>query len=162
MERIGYEAAELLDRLMAGETAGFEERMIPPIGVVARLSTDVLAIDDPRVAAAVRFIRLHACQGITVREVLEQTPLSRTALERQFRRYLGRSPQAEIRSVQLKRVRQLLAETDLKMDRIAELVGFPHPEYLFVVFKRQLGLTPGAFRSEAQSQTDRGRERGIR
>jgi LacI family transcriptional regulator len=151
MERIGYEAAELLDRLMAGAEADFEERMIPPVGVVTRLSTDVLAIDDARVAGAVRFIREHACHGITVRDVLVQTPLSRTALERYFRRYLGRSPQAEIRSVQLKRVKQLLAETELKMDRIAELTGFEHPEYLSVVFKREQGCTPGQFRREAQA-----------
>jgi LacI family transcriptional regulator len=151
MERIGYEAAELLDRLMAGAEAEFEERMIPPVGVVTRLSTDVLAIDDARVAGAVRFIREHACHGITVRDVLGQTPLSRTALERYFRRYLGRSPQAEIRSVQLKRVKQLLAETELTMDRIAELTGFEHPEYLSVVFKRTQGRTPGQYRREAQA-----------
>jgi LacI family transcriptional regulator len=151
MERIGYEAAELLDRLMAGAKAEFEERMIPPVGVVTRLSTDVLAIDDARVASAVRYIREHACHGITVRDVLGQTPLSRTALERHFRRYLGRSPQAEIRSVQLKRVKQLLAETELKMDRIAELTGFEHPEYLSVVFKREQGRTPSQYRREAQA-----------
>jgi LacI family transcriptional regulator len=157
MERIGYEAAELLDRLMAGAEveADFRERMNPPIGVVTRLSTDVLAIDDVRVAAAVRFIRQHACHGITVRDVLEQTLLSRTALERHFRRYLGRSPQAEIRAVQLKRVKQLLTETDLKMERIADLAGFEHPEYLSVVFKRELGQTPNQFRREAQASTAR-------
>jgi LacI family transcriptional regulator len=151
MERIGYEAAELLDRLMAGEEADFEERLVPPLGLATRLSTDVLAIDDARVVAAVRFIRTHACHGITVGDVLGHTPLSRTALERQFRRYLGRSPQAEIRAVQLKRVRQLLAETDLKMDRIAELAGFEYPQYLNTVFKRELGLTPGQFRREARA-----------
>jgi LacI family transcriptional regulator len=151
MERIGYEAAELLDRLMAGGKADFEEWMIPPIGVATRLSTDVLAIDDARIANAVRFIREHACHGITVRDLLGQIPLSRTAMERYFRRYLGRSPQTEIRAVQLKRVRQLLAETDLKMDRIAELTGFQHPEYLSVVFKRELGRTPGQYRREARA-----------
>ena len=155
MERIGYEAAELLDRLMAGEKAEIDERMIPPLGVVTRQSTDVLAIGDARVAAAVRYIREHACHGIRVRDVLGQTPLSRTALELYFRRYLGRSPQAEIRAVQLKRVKQLLAETDLKMERIAELTGFDHSEYLSVVFKRELGRTPGQFRREAQTAASR-------
>jgi LacI family transcriptional regulator len=155
MERIGYEAAEMLDGLMAGAEADPEERMIPPIGVVTRQSTDVLAIDDARVALAVRFIRQHACHGITVRDVLDQIPLSRTALERHFRRYLGRSPQAEIRVIQLKRVKQLLAETDLKMERIAELAGFEHPEYLSVVFKRELGRTPGQFRREARASTSK-------
>src|SRR4051812_25219419 len=109
-ERIGYEAAALLDHMMEGRPAGFEERLIPPLGVAARMSTDALMIDDPRVAAAVRFIRESACRGATVRDVLERVPLSRTALERRFRRHLGRSPQAEIRGVQLKRAKELLAE----------------------------------------------------
>ena len=59
---------------------------------------------------------------------------------------VGDSPQAEIRAVQLKRVKQLLAETDLSLDQIAELAGYAHPEYLSVVFKREIGETPGQYR----------------
>lgn len=149
-ERVGYEAAALLDQLMAGEKPPRADRVIEPLGVTARQSTDVLAIDDVHVAAALRYIREHACHGATVPEVLAQVPLSRTILERRFRKYLGRSPQAEIRAVQLKRVRQLLAETELRLERIAELAGFEHPEYMSVVFKRATGQTPGAYRRQAQ------------
>lgn len=157
-ERIGYEAAALLDRLMDGPSPSGgvpPELWIPPLGVATRLSTDALMIDDPRVAAAVRFIRENACRGITVRDVLEHVPLSRTALERRFRRDLGRSPQAEIRGVQLRRAKELLIQTDLKMDRIAELTGFEHPEYFSVVFKREVGRTPGRFRRESRSAASR-------
>jgi LacI family transcriptional regulator len=148
-ERLGYEAAELLDQLMQGQTLAPTERFLPPVGVCTRQSTDVLAIDDPQTAAAVRFIREHACQGASVTDVLRAVPQSRTVLERKFRKYLGRSPQAEIRNVQIKRAKQLLAETDLKLERIAELTGFQHPEYLSVVFKRETGQTPGQFRRSA-------------
>lgn len=155
-ERIGYEAAALLDRLMDGRTEGVpKEQLVPPLGVATRLSTDALMIDDPRIAAAVRFIRQNACRGITVRDVLEHVPLSRTALERRFRRDLGRSPQAEIRGVQLRRAKELLTQTDFKMDRIAELTGFEHPEYFNVVFKREVGRTPGRFRREARAAAPR-------
>ena len=149
-ERIGYEAADLLARLIAGEKPATAEILVAPLGVTARQSTDVLAIDDPHVAAAVRYIREHACAGASVGDVLARVPLSRTILERRFRKYLGRSPQAEIRFVQLKRVKQLLAETDLRLERIAELAGFEHPEYLSVVFKRETGQTPGRYRRQVQ------------
>lgn len=149
-ERVGYEAATLLARLMAGEKPEPKEVLVAPLGVTARQSTDVLAIDDPHVAAAVRYIREHACAGASVDDVLARVPLSRTILERRFRKYLGRSPQAEIRFVQLKRAKQLLAETDLRLERIAELAGYEHPEYLSVVFKRETGQTPGQFRRQAQ------------
>ncbi|MDQ3440870.1 MAG: helix-turn-helix transcriptional regulator, partial [Planctomycetota bacterium] len=116
-----------------------------------RQSTDVLAIADPDVAAAVRYIRERACGGITVPDVLRRVPLSRSVLERRFRKYLGRSPQAEIRAVRIKRCKQLLVETDLPLDRIARLGGFEHAEYFSVVFKRVAGQTPGAYRREIQT-----------
>jgi len=150
-EQIGYEAAALLDRLMAGEKPPEQEKLIEPLGLVARQSSDVLAIDDPLIVSAVRYIREHACQGATVQDVLKQVPLSRTILEHRFRKYLGRSPRAEIRAVQLKRVKQLLAETDLSLERIALLAGYEHPEYMSVVFKRQTAQTPGQYRRVAQS-----------
>jgi LacI family transcriptional regulator len=71
-------------------------------------------------------------------------------LERGFRKYLGRSPQQEIRAIQLKRASQLLADTTLKLAEIAELAGFKHPEYLNVAFKRDMGQTPGTYRKASK------------
>ena len=149
IERIGSEAAALLERLMGGGKSGFEESFVPPLGITTRRSTDVLSVDDPPFAAAVRFIRENACHGITVGDVLETLPMSRSTLERRFRTYLGHSPQSEIRAVQLARARQLLVETDHPLHRIAELVGFDHPEYFSVLFKREAGQTPGQYRRQA-------------
>ncbi len=148
--RAGYEAAALLDGLMAGRLVGAEARLIPPLGVAARQSTDVLAVDDREVARAVQFIREHACDGINVADVLRAVPLSRRVLEQRFRRLLGRTPRAEIAHARLARVRQLLAETGLPLYQIAERVGFEHAEYLSVVFKRETGQRPGAFRAAAR------------
>ena len=85
-ELIGYRAAELLDRLMAGGRAEPLNQVVPPLGITTRQSTDVLAIDDPDVAAAVRYIREHACRGAGVEDVLEHVPVSRSILERRFRK----------------------------------------------------------------------------
>jgi LacI family transcriptional regulator len=145
-EQIGYEAAELLDRLINEGRTPVEERAIKPLGVVARQSTDVLGIEDPDVAAAVRHIRENACNGLTVDDLVAALSVSRSLLERRFRRCLRRSPQQEIRLVQLKRVRQLLSETTLTLDAIAALAGYEHPEYMSVVFKRLTGQTPGEYR----------------
>ncbi len=146
----GYEAAALLDGLMAGRPVGAEARLIPPLGVAARQSTDVLAVDDRDVARAVQFIREHACDGINVADVLRAVPLSRRVLEQRFRRLLGRTPRAEIAHARLARVKQLLSETDLPLYQIAERTGFEHTEYLSVVFKRETGQRPGSFRAAAR------------
>lgn len=145
-ERIGYEAAQLLDELMSGQSPDRKSIEIPPIGVATRQSSDTLAIPDREVAAALRFIREHACEGTTVQAVLDRVPVSRSWLERYFRKYLNRSPQTEIRNVQIKRAKELLTATELSLEQIANLTGFNHPEYFSVVFKRETGETPGQFR----------------
>ncbi len=146
--RTGYEAAALLDALMAGGQARGETHLIPPLGVATRQSTDVLAIEDPHVSRAVRFIREHACDGINVQDVLRAVPQARRLLEARFRKLLGRTPHAEILRVQLQRVKQLLTETDLTIEVIAERTGFAHSEYLSVVFRREVGLPPGRYREQ--------------
>lgn len=148
----GYKAAELLAQMMAGETVNEGERRIEPVGVVTRKSTDILAMGDKSVAAAVSYIREHACRGISVEEVLKHAFASRSQLEKKFRRFIGRSPQAEIRRVQVEKIRQLLFETDFPLKKIAELAGFEHVEYMCVVFKRIVGESPGAYRRKVQTK----------
>ncbi|MGI8966563.1 MAG: helix-turn-helix transcriptional regulator [Limisphaerales bacterium] len=81
-----------------------------------------------------------------VEEVLAKVKISRRVLESQFRKLLGRSPHQEILRMQLQRIKQLLAETDLTLAAIAEKTGFIHEEYMSVVFKRITGQTPGEYR----------------
>ncbi len=148
----GYRAAEILDHLMHGRKGGETFVRIDPLGVVTRHSTDVLAIDDKNVAAALSYIREHACQGVVVEDVLKHAAASRSQLEKKFRRHLGRSPQAEIRRVQVARIRQLLIETDFPLKKIAEITGFEHVEYMCVLFKRLTAMTPGACRKKFRSE----------
>ncbi len=144
--RTGYAAAALLDRMMSGETVEPVGHRVSPLGVVVRESSDVLAIEDADVSAAVRHIREHACEGINVQDVLEHVPLSRRALESRFRKLIGRTPHEEIDRVQLNRVKELLRQTDLSMSEIAHRAGFEHVEYLSTVFKKKFGMPPSAYR----------------
>ncbi len=145
--RTGYEAAELLGRMKAGARVGPEARRIGPLGVAARRSTDALAVEDRDVSAAVRYIRDHACEGISVMDVLEANPQSRRRLEARFRKLIGRTPHDEIARVRLDRAKLLLAETALPLDRVAELAGFSHAEYLSAVFHRKIGMPPSRYRA---------------
>lgn len=147
--RTGYAAAETLAALMRGEQPAVEGQLIPPLGVSTRQSTDILALEDRDVAAAVRFIREHACDGIQVGDVLRHVPLSRRVLESRFVKQVGRTPHEEILRIKLDRVKRLLAETDLTLDTIADRAGFRHSEYLSVAFKRVVGISPSAYRSDS-------------
>lgn len=148
--RTGYQAAALLGRMMAGEKLDEQSHRIPPLGIATRQSTEILAIDDPEVATAVRFIRQRACEGINVADVLKDVPLTRRDLESRFRRILGCTPHKEIVRVRIDRVKQLLSETDLPMGRVAQLAGYTHVEYMSAAFKKRVGLSPRQYRSTAQ------------
>ena len=150
-EAVGFKAAEMLAQLMSG-TAVPESIFVSPVGVATRQSTDVVAIDDDEVAAALRYIREHACRGVSVDEVVRSSTVSRSTLERQVRKYLGRTPQEEIRRVQINRAQELLLSTDLSAEQVAILCGFDYPEYFYTVFKRVAGVTTSEFRTQSKLQ----------
>jgi LacI family transcriptional regulator len=143
---IGYEAAALLDRMMAGERAVGQPTILPPGTVVPRESTDLLATDDWELAGAIRLIREHACEGLRLKDFVRMTNLSRRTLERRVRGLLGRSPKEEITRVQIERSQQLLVETDLSVVAVAKKCGFSQPKYFSQVFHAKVGTPPAAYR----------------
>lgn len=151
-ERVGYEAAKMLHRMMERRRLVRRRISIPPLRVITRQSTDTLAIQDTDTAAALAFIRGHAHEDIDVDAILKQVPLSRRALERKFRDQLGRTVLEEIRRVRLELVKALLSDTNLPMPLIAARCGFSGSRRLAVVFRQLVGLTPTAYR--AQSTTE--------
>lgn len=150
-ERVGYEAAALLAGLMEGRASPRQPLRVPPLGVSARQSSDILAMDDADVARAVHYIRRHAFEGITVEDVLREVPLSRRALEHRFRRRLGRTPKEEIQRLRFEQAKNLLASTDLPVARISDRLGFHQPAYLSAAFQREEGASPLAWRRKHRS-----------
>lgn len=143
---VGYEAAGLLDALMAGRPAVRTPLWVPPKGVRVRLSSDTLAITDKAVAMAVAYIRDAACRGICVEDVVKHTHVSRSLLQRRFRSALGRSLHDEIIKVRIGHAQFLLEESDMPIGLVAEKAGFNHQEYMGAVFKNKLGVTPLQYR----------------
>ncbi|WP_241680940.1 XylR family transcriptional regulator [Pseudactinotalea suaedae] len=155
--RTGYLAAEMLDRMLAGEHLEPGLRLIPPVRVVARHSSEILAVDDPQVAAALRFVRDRAHGEVAVSEVLRHVGSSRRALDLRFVRVLGRTVHAEITRVRMERVADLLSTTDLTLPQLAERLDFKHSEYMSVAFKRATGKSPGQYRRDVRGTVVPGR-----
>jgi LacI family transcriptional regulator len=145
LHRKGYLAARCLDHLLAGRAVDAVTRIVPS-GVVGRKSSDIMAVEDPIVAQAARFIGRHFSEPITVESVVEHVMASRRALERRFEQALGRSPAAELRRVRIERASYLLAQTRMSIDQIARLCGFTSATQLGRVFHRTMGLTPSNHR----------------
>ena len=151
-EQIGFEAAALLDRLLHGANPPVDPVLIAPTRVIVRQSTDTLAIDDEDVARAIAFIRAHASHPIQVGDILRAVPMARRSMDRRFQQVLGRTAAEEIRRVHMERAKQLLAETDMPVPKVAAAAGFQSREYLARAFKLETGLSPRQYRNRIQAR----------
>ncbi|HWB09649.1 MAG TPA: substrate-binding domain-containing protein [Pirellulales bacterium] len=147
-ERIGHEAARMLEQLIAGERLASQQVVLAPVRLAVRASSDIQALPDADVAAAVRYIRDHSHEPIDVRDLLAAVPVSRRSLERRFRRYLDRGIWEEIRRAHLERAKMLLVDTDLPMSVVARRSGFSDSRQLSIVFRQSTGGTPTQFRQQ--------------
>lgn len=155
---IGYLAAGMLDRLLGGERPTpppDTPRRLPPRRLIVRQSTDLIAITDPDIARAVALIRDHACEGMTVAELVDRLPLSRAVIERRFREVLHRTPASELQRVRLDHAKGLLLDTDLPLKVIAGRAGYANPQRLSEAFRRTVGMPPAAYRREHRTSDDR-------
>ena len=146
-DTIGYQGAAMLARLMGGRRVPRRAVVVPPLGVIARRSTDMLAMADPAVVAAVRFMDANIGRPIRISDVLRVTQLSRKTLEVRFRRGLGRTPHEELQRRRLEKVKTLLQQTDWPLKQIARAAGFTYVEHLHSIFRREVGMTPAKFRA---------------
>lgn len=149
----GYLAASLLDRMLKGEQVPGGVYRVPPIGVAARRSTDVVAVPDEDVAAAIRYIRDYACQGIDVGDLVRSVSISRSMLERKFKKFLNCNPHDLIVRTRLRRAQELLLQTDLTIEDVATLSGFSSAEYMSSVFHRFAGQSPRDFRKTLRGKS---------
>lgn len=150
-ERLGAEAAALLDAMMKGKGVKPGLVEIPPLWIVERASTDVVAIEDPVMVQALRFIRNHVNEGVNVKEVLAHVGCSRTDLGLRFRHWLKTSVRAEIIRLRIERACSLLRQTNLGLAEIARQSGCRDAPSFCRLFQRRLSQTPTQYRRAKKS-----------
>ncbi len=145
-EVAGYNAAKMLDSLMAGQE--MKGQIIHVVGthVVTRQSTDVLAIQDADIVAALRFMRQNVDSNVQVEDVVRATMVSRRVLEKKFRSVLRRSLYREMRRIRVKHIVELLLSTDMSISEIALKAGFDGVEHVARYFRKEMGMSLRAYR----------------
>lgn len=161
---IGYQAATLLDKLMAGEKLPDKDILIQPDGIVQRQSTDTVCADDVHLAAAIRFIRANIGHPFDVKQLVANLSVSRRYVENGFKRLWGISPRDYIVNLRIDRAKQMLTDARRqKIESVAKACGFNSSlqlrrisrqpkEYTSDTRKRRVTATP-----ESDSQNDRQR-----
>jgi len=140
------QGAILLRRMVDGQEPGKIRTMVSPLQVAERRSTNVLAVEDPLVAKAMRFMRDHHASELGVAQIAAQTGVSSRTLQRAFNRELGRTINTELRRLRLAEACILLRTTDLTITDIAPKVGFLSKDYLHAAFRRAYGMSPREYR----------------
>jgi len=149
--RLGYEAAQTLDRLLHGFKAPESPTRLGPVGVVTRRSTDRFAFGDPLVMQALRFIAEKATDGIGVADVVRHVPAGRRTLERRFETYVGRGILDEINRFRLEKARLLVASTDLALAEVAAQCGLGSASRLSTLHREIYGVGTREYRRVVRS-----------
>jgi len=146
VESAGYEAAKLMDDLINKKKVYRKKIIVSPSHLVQRQSTDILAVNDSEIAAAIQFIRKNAKEKILVKDVVKKTGISRRTLEKRFRKTIHRSIYNEIRQIRVESISKLLIETDLPISQITSLFNFTDAEHISRYFKKEKGMGLREFR----------------
>jgi LacI family transcriptional regulator, galactose operon repressor len=147
---LGRNAATLVQHALSGQDIEGQRLVSAPIAVLARRSSDILAVEDALVARAVRWIREHADRRVSVPMVAHAVGGGRQRLERRFRRVLHRTVVDEIRRAHVDAAKRLLQTTALNMAEVAKRSGFTNAALMSVAFQREIGMPPGVYRRRVQ------------
>lgn len=146
--RIGYRAAELLDEILHGSDIPPSIEYLKADGIIESLSTETQAIKDSKLIQTIAYIKKHAFANFTMQDLLNEVPMARSTLERRFLKTYGRSIFDEVKRIRINHARKLLAETDLKMQDIAEACGYSTYNNLGTAFKQIAGTPPSVYRKK--------------
>ena len=146
LETLGYRGAELLDRLMRGQSPPGKPIRIPASGLVVRRSSDLVAVSHPGVARSLRFVAEHSHEPITVKDLVGVAGMSRRGLHKAFLEHLERTPGQELHRFRMERARKLLAESAHKLEVLARMCGYRSANTFCIAFKQATGVSPKQFR----------------
>jgi len=145
-EKAGFEASRLLQKMMEVENIPNQEIIVIPTHIVTRQSTDILAIDDPHVALAIRYIRQHSKELVQVNDIANVVGMGRRTLEGRFKKIIGRSIFNEITRCRINKISEALVESNKSISEVALDFGYPDEAHISRYFKRTQGVTPLEYR----------------
>jgi AraC family transcriptional regulator len=113
---------------------------------VAPLTPEAAALDDPRLRRAASFIADHLAEDISLDTLADQATMSPFHFARAFKTATGESPLQYVIRTRIEAAQALLKASTLSVAEIAWRVGYGDVSRFGQHFKRQVGVTPGAYR----------------
>ncbi len=148
-EKIGWEAAALLGRMLKGEVAPVSDLLVDPDRVVARQSTDRLYCSDAATQRALDLMSEQIAKPFNIEELAEQVGVSKRTLETRFRDNLQASPHEYLTKMRVQRAEALMSKPGKRtIEQTAIECGFGSVSAFYGVFKRFTGESPAKFRKK--------------
>ena len=106
----------------------------------------------PIVLQTMVYIREHLKEDLTIPSLCQRVHMSESAFTRLFKKETGMNMVKYINSVRIERAYNLLGETDMKIQEVAETVGVDNPNYFSILFKKVTGLSPIEYRARIMQE----------
>jgi LacI family transcriptional regulator len=143
---IGFQAAKMLDELLAGKQLEEKHMSMDPLRVVSRDSTDIERHLDPTIQKLIDIITQSATENPSVEDIAQQCGISRRLLEKKVTTLLNSTILTLIQEQQIKIAKNLLLDSHLSIGAIAEMSGMGNQRRLNDVFRKRTQTSPSQFR----------------
>ena len=145
---LGYRGAELLDRLMCGKQPPSKSILIPPAGLIARKSSDLLAVNHAGLERGLRYLWANFHKPVGVDDIARAAAMSRSGLHQAFVEQIGRPPGTELHRVRIENAKRLLSQSQMKLEEIAEASGYQSANSFWVAFRQSTGMSPKQYQKQ--------------
>ena len=161
-----YESAEIsgclrnILREMEQRNTGYEDvcQAFMEILIIRLMRSTALAVPaEPQTistnrqcASVRRYIDLHFKEALTLEQLANESHMNKFYLSHSFKQVYGVSPINYMISKRIEESKYLLAETDLSMFQIAQLLGFSSLSYFSQVFRRTQNMSPIEYRKSTR------------
>jgi LacI family transcriptional regulator len=151
METIGYRGAALLNEIMKKRHSPPEPTRVSPFRLIARKSSDLVAVNHPGLGRSLRFMWEHCHEPIGVEDLAKAASMSVRSFHNAFVANLGRSPGSELHRIRIERAKKLLSDSDAKLDAVAEQCGYQSGNSFWVAFKQTTGVSPKQYQKQLKT-----------
>jgi len=146
VEKGGYEAATLMERMIRNPNGEYGDIVVQPTHIVTRRSTDIYSTSDKYISVVLQYIHQNSNNKITISDLTDLVPLSRRLLENRFKEVTGLPVYTYIINLRIEKFAQKLLETNDSIVEIASDMNFVDYKNFSRQFKKIMGCTPSSYR----------------
>ena len=109
---------------------------------------------DASIGRALAVLHERPAEEWTIEKLAEEIALSRSTLHERFVHFIGTSPMQYLARWRMQLAARSLTETDAKVMQVAMDVGYENEAAFSRAFKREVGISPAAWRRERRAAVD--------